>query len=138
MAKLGPFVNAYLTINGVDLSNEIDTVTLALTRADVPITAMGDGGDMHAAGLQSNKLDVIFFQDYTASKTDATLLPIFQGGTAVAFKMGGNGTAFSATNPSYSGSVVLLAYTPLDGKVGAALMAPVSFVVQGTITEGTT
>ena len=58
-------------------------------------------------------------------------------GTAVAFKVGANGTAFSSTNPSYSGSAVLLSYTPIGGKVGDGLAAPVSFVVNGTITQGT-
>ena len=138
MAKLGPFVNANLILNGVDLSGDVETVTLALAKTDVDITAMGDGGHKHAPGLEDDKLDVSFFQDFTASKVDATLLPIFQAGTPVAFKLGANGTAYSATNPSYSGSVVLLNYTPIGGKVGDALMSPVSFVVNGTITEGTT
>ncbi len=137
MAILGPYVNASVIINGVDLSDHVDTATLALARDDVDVTAMGAFGHQHIASLENNKLDLIFFQDFNTSKVDATLFPIFHAGTAVSFRLLGNGTAPSATNPVYSGSVVLIDYSPLGGKVGVAAMAPVSFVMQGTVTEGT-
>ncbi len=138
MAILGPYVNAYLLLNGVDLSDHIDTATLTLARDDVDVTAMGAFGHQHIASLENNKLDLIFFQDYNTSKVDATLFPIFHAGTAVAFKLAGNGSSISATNPAYSGSVVLVDYSPLGGKTGVAAMAPVTLVMQGTVTEGTT
>jgi hypothetical protein len=137
MSKVGAFVNGYLSIAGTNLSARVESMTLELAKADVNYTAMGDGGNTRVAGLEDDKLTVNFWQDFAASQVDATLLPIFQAGTAVAFKMGANGTAFSSTNPSYSGSVVLIDYQPIAGKVGDALAAPVQFVVSGTVTEGT-
>lgn len=138
MAKLGPLTNASLKINAVDLSNRVESVTLDLSKDDVEVTAMGDGGHTHVGGLENNKLTVTFWQDFAAANVDATLLPVFQAGTAVAFKLTANGTAVSSTNPVYSGSVVLTDYAPIGGKVGDGLQAPVSFVVSGTVTEGTT
>lgn len=131
------FTNAYLLINNVDLSSNVESVTLENTAADVDVTAMGDGGKRHLAGLQDNKLNVTFWQDFAATKVDATLSGIFSAGTAVAFKIGSNGSSFSSTNPNYSGSVVLLSYQPVTGKVGDGGQTQVQFVVDGTVTRGT-
>ena len=138
MAILGPYVNAYVLVNGVDLSDHVDTATLTLARDDVDVTAMGAFGHQHIASLENDKVDLIFFQDYGASKVDATLFPLFHAGTAFAFKMAGNGSTISGSNPSYSGTVTLMDYSPLGGKVGVAAMSPVSLVFNGTVSEGTT
>lgn len=138
MAKLGPFINAVLKINAVDLSNRTESVTLELAKDDIDVTAMGDGGHTHAAGLENDKLTVNFWQDFAAASVDATLIAAFQAGTAVAFKLAANGTTITSTNPVYSGSVVMTDYQPMTGKVGDGLMVPVTFVVSGTVTEATT
>ena len=137
MAKLGPLLNASLKINAVDLSNRVESVTLGLGKDDIDVTAMGDGGHTHVVGLENNKLDVSFWQDYASANVDATLMAVFQAGTAVAFKLTAAGTTVSATNPVYTGSVVLTSYTPIGNKVGEGAQAPVSFMVSGTVTEGT-
>jgi hypothetical protein len=137
MAKFGPFTNAALKINLVDLSNRVESVSLELAKDDVDVTAMGDGGHTHMGGLENDKLTVNFWQDFAASEVDTTLLPVFQNGTAVAFKLTANGTSVSSTNPVYSGSVLLTDYAPIAGKVGDGLQSAVSFVVSGTVTEGT-
>ena len=129
--------NAVVQINGVDLSNNVESVTLTWAKVDVDVTAMGDGGKQHLAGLEDNKFSVTFWQDHAASNVAATLDAIFQAGTAVAFKIGDGGTAFSTTNPSYSGSALAIDQTPVSGKVGDGQQNSASFVVCGTITQGT-
>jgi len=136
MAKV-VLTNAYLLLNAVNLSDHVESITLDVTSSDVEVTAMGDGGKRHLVGLQDNKLTVTFWQDYAATNVDQTLKGIWQGGTAVAFKTGGNGATFSATNPVYSGSVVLLSMTPVAGKVGDGQQNSVTFAVDGTVTYGT-
>lgn len=129
--------NAVVQINGVDLSNHVESVTLTWSLTDVDVTAMGDGGKFHLAGLQDDKFTVTFWQDHAAASVGPTLDALFQGGTAVAFKLGDGGTVFSATNPSYSGSALAIDQTPIAGKVGDGQQNSVSFVVNGTITQGT-
>lgn len=138
MAKFGPFTNAALKINGVVMSNRVESVTLTLAKDDIDLTAMGDGGHTHQGGLENDKLTVNFWQDFAASNVDATLLPVLQNGTAVSFSLAPNGTVGSSTaNPVYSGSIVLNDYAPIGGKVGDGLQAPVNFVISGTVAEGT-
>lgn len=136
MAKFGAFINAGLSIGGTNLSNRVESVTLSLTKDDLDITAMGDGGHQHVGTLENSKLDVNFWQDFSSS-VDSVLLPIFQAGTAVPFKLVASGSVASSTNPMYSGNVVLTDYAPIGGKVGDALQAPVSFVVSGSVTSAT-
>jgi len=137
MAKLGPFINAALKVNAVDLSNRVESVTLSLAKDDVDVTAMGDGGHTHMPGLENDKLTVNFWQDFAASSVDKTLLAIFQAGTPVPFSLAANGTVGGTTNPVYTGQVVLQDYQPIGGKVGDGLQAPVTFVVSGTVSSGT-
>jgi len=129
--------NAYVLLNAVDLSKNVESVTLTWAKTDVPVTAMGDGGLMHLAGLEDNKIEVTFWQDHTVASVGPTLDAIFAAGTAVAFKIADAGTSISATNPSYSGSALALTYTPVSGKVGDGQQAPLSLVVNGTIAQGT-
>lgn len=137
MAKFGAFINAGLSIAGTNLSNRVESVTLQLSKDDMDNTAMGDGGHQHVGTLENSKLDVNFWQDFASGSVDAVLLPVFQGGTAVPFKLVASGSVASSTNPMYSGNVVLLEYAPIGGKVGDSLAAPVSFVVSGSVTSAT-
>ncbi len=140
MAKFGPFLNASFIVNGVDLSNRVESLTLDLNKDVIDLMAMGDNAHVYFPSLENNKVTVNFWQDYAASgsnSVDATLMQIFQGGTGVAFTSSPNGTTYSATNPKYSGSIILSAYQPLNGKVGDGLQTQVTFQLQGTITRGT-
>ena len=110
--------NAYVSVNGVDLSDHVSDVTLDMSIAAVPVTAMGDGGVANLAGLESGKIDITFWQDFASGKVDATLIAIRNAGTAVAVKIAANGTAISATNPSYTYQAILTDYPPVSGAVG--------------------
>ena len=59
-----------------------------------------------------------------AGQVDATLSPLFTGGSLFAVKFGSNGTAFSATNPSYSGSAYIIDYPAIGGKVAVDQIFP--------------
>ncbi len=86
--------NAVVQINAVDLSNHVESVTLTWAKADIDVTAMGDGGKMHIAGMEDNKFTVSFWQDHAAASVGPTLDAIFQAGTAVAFKIADAGSPF--------------------------------------------
>ena len=121
----------------MDLSNHVESITLTWAKVDVDVTAMGDGGHQHLAGLEDNKFTVTFWQDHASASVGPTLDAMFQAGTAVAFKMADTGSSFSVTNPSYSGSCVAIDYQPIAGKAGDGQQSQVNLVVNGTITAGT-
>ena len=131
-------LNATAIINGVDLSDHIDSVTLTLTKAEVDVTAMGATAKQRLAGIRDDSISLVMFSDFDAGKVDATLYPLFNSGTTFSVKFSANTTAYSATNPSYSGSAILLTYSPLAGKVGAANMMTINMPSVGALVEGTT
>ncbi len=129
--------NAYLLLNNVNLSDHIESITLDWSVTDVQVTAMGDGGVQHLAGLQDNKLTLTFWQDHASASVGPTLDALLAAGTAVAFKVADSGSSFSATNPTYSGSAIAISYQPISGKVGDGQQSSVNLVCNGTITAGT-
>ncbi len=137
MAKT-PFTQAYLSINGTDLSNQVETVLLTVTADDIDVTAMQDGAHRHIAGLQDNKLAVTYWNDYsTATSVGKLHDAMLAAGTAVPFRYAKGPTPFGTANPIYSGSVLLITY-PVGGKVGDGFQTAIQYVVDGSVSFGGT
>ena len=118
MAELIGGAAAVLTINSVDLSDHMTSASLEQNFDDVETTAFGDAVRTRIAGLG-----------------DATLNGLVGSTTAFVFKA--TGASVSATNPSYAGTVVVTAYTPMSAEVGTLSTLSVSWPVTGAITRAT-
>jgi len=129
--------NAQVTVNGVDLSDHVDSVEVQTNVDDVDITAMGASAHQHAPGLRNDKITVNFLQDFAASSVDATLFPLL-GNTGFTVKVVPVNTTVSTTNPSYTATCVLFTYSPLSGKVGERSDTSVEFQATGLIVKATT
>lgn len=127
--------NAGVVLGGVDLSDHIAQVEVNQSWDEVETTAFGDGGRTRTAGLEDSSVTLSFHQDFAASSVDATLAPLV-GGTA-SFAIYANGTTVGATNPSYSGTVLLTEWSPVSGSVGDLLTVDVTWPVSGTVTRAT-
>ena len=128
--------NAGVTIGGVDLSDHVAQVELNRTFDEVETTAFGDGGRTRIAGLEDSSLTLSFHQDFAAASVEATVGPLF-GGTA-AFEVFPNGTGTpTATNPKYSGVVLLTEWSAVSGTVGDLLTVDVTWPISGTVTKAT-
>src|SRR5450631_4395753 len=106
---MGSFVlvNASVVINSVDLSDHVTSVTLLTARDDIENTSMGLNYKSHLAGLGQFTLDVEFNQDYDVAKIDDTLWPIYSAASPVPVVIKPVNDVVSATNPSFSGNVLL-------------------------------
>lgn len=124
-----------VTLNSVDLSDHIASVELSQTFDEVETTAFTDGGRTRVAGLEDSSLTLSFHQDFAAGEVDATISPLV-GGTA-AFSILPTGTAASATNPQYTGTVLITEWSPINGGVGDLSTADVTWPVSGQITRAT-
>lgn len=125
--------DASVTVNSVDLSTYVTSVTLNYEVDSVEVTAMGSNGHTFTGGLQNNSLDVTFNQDFAATKVAATLDALIGTTTTVVVKP--TSGAVSATNPSYTIASAFLAGTqPVAGSVGDLASMSVSFT-GGTLTK---
>lgn len=127
--------NAVVKINSVDLSDHVASVELSQEVEEVETTAFGDSARTRTGGLANNTLSLDFHQDFASASVDDTLNALV-GGTA-SFEILPAGTAVSATNPKYTGTVLLTEWTPVSGAIGELATASITWPVSGAVTRAT-
>jgi hypothetical protein len=127
----------------VDLTNHVKSITINRTFDELEVTAMGDTGHKFVAGLEASTIAVDFFNDTATASVLQTLNSLV--GTSALFKIcqttvpGSPSTAtISATNPLYSGLVLVNKLTPVNGTVADISMQSLTFTVNGAITVAST
>jgi len=125
-----------IKINSVDFSTSIAAVTFDITTAEQEVTAFGDTFVQRISGLKDASISLDFHQDFGSSSVDATLYPLLGSNATVTVIP--NGTAVSATNPSYTGVFLVTEYSPLASSVGDLSTLSVSWpLADGTVTRAT-
>lgn len=128
--------NAYVTVNSVDVSDHVASVTLNSSIDVVETTAFSStAARTRIGGLADNSITLEFHQDYASTSIEATVYPLLGTTTTVVVKP--NGSTTSVTNPSYTGTVLVSEWTPLNGAVGELATASVTWPVSGAITKAT-
>lgn len=118
-----------LKVGGVDLSDHVQSLQTPETYDVIDVTAMGASAHQSAPGLRNDSIVVTFFQDFAASKVDATLNPLLGNATGTTVIAYVNGTTASSTAPSYTLLAWLSTYTPIDASgPGTASMNQVTFL----------
>ena len=135
MAELIGGATAVVTINSVALSDHATAATLEISYDDVDTPAFGDSVRTRIAGLGDATVNISWNQDYGSSEIDATFNGIV--GTVVAFELTPTSGSVSATNPKYTGSVLVSSYTPIAAEIGALSTITTSWPVTGAITRAT-
>jgi hypothetical protein len=127
------FIDGTITVNAVNMSPMITSVSLKIQADELEDTAFGDTYRSRLGGLKDWSVDIDFNQDFATSQVDQTLFPLL--GTVITVTVKATSAANSATNPQYSGSVLVKEYTPLDGGVGDLAKTSVSWPGAGTLTR---
>ena len=127
--------NPVVTINSIDLSDHISSITLQKTVNEVTTTAFGDNGVTRIGGLEDNSVTLAFQEDYAASEVYATVNGLVGGTTTVTIKP--VNTTTSSTNPVWSMTVLVTEWPLINGAVGDLATADVTWPVSGVITTST-
>lgn len=127
MAKF-TLTDAYISVNGVVLSDHGNQVTVEDSRDDVDLTGFGANNKVHGKGLGDAKINVEFFQDFAGGSVDATLRPLINSDTPVSVEVRPTSAAVSATNPSATMQGLLMNYNFLDGSIGEASKISAEFL----------
>jgi hypothetical protein len=120
-----------LTVNAVDLSTLVSSVTINRSFDELEVTAMGDSGHKFVKGLEASSITIDFFNDEATSKTLQTLNSVWGTSTTVTVKQ--TSAATSATNPLYTMSCLVNNTTPVNGDVASLSTQSVTWNVNGTI-----
>lgn len=127
--------DAKVTVNGVNLSDHIASVSLSTTNDVIETSAFNStAAKTRVAGLQDNSVTLEFHQDFAAANVEATIYPLL--GTTTTIVVSPTSTV-SATSPSYSFTALVSEWTPLNGGVGELATASVTWNISGAITKAT-
>lgn len=129
------FTDAVVTVGGTDLSAWVTSVSLSVTADELEDTAMGDTYRSRLAGLKDWSVTIEFNQDFASSAVDDTLWPLLATTATVAIKPTSGST--SATNPQYSGSVLVSQYPAFGNGVGDKATVSVTWPGAGTLSRAT-
>lgn len=127
--------DAFVDIDGTDLSSAVRSVTVNYSAELQDETAMGDDTRVRLGGLKDWSMDIEFNQDFAAASVDATLFPLV--GTTFTVEVRPTSAARSATNPGYTGTGILESYPPLGNSVGDVATASVTIQSAGTLSRAT-
>lgn len=123
-------------INTVDLSDHVKSITLNRQFDELEVTAMGDSSHRFVKGLESSTLTLSFLNDDAAASVLATLQAAW--GTSVAFSLlQTKGTAVSATNPLYTGTILVNKTTDINGATGDISTQDITFTINSVVTVAT-
>ena len=119
------FTDASFTLNTIDLSSYVTSITLTYEKDAVETTAMGATGHVFTGGLQNLSVAVEVNNDQAAAKTLETLWSATGSGTnTLVIKNLSSGTP----NPTFTISNAYLASsTPVAGAVGELSKQSVTF-----------
>lgn len=129
----------------VDLTDHVISATINRQFDELDVTAMGQLGHSFIAGLESSTIAIDFLNDDSTGQVMQILNNLVA--TNAAFKMLQTVTAIgaltstgtvSATNPLYTGTILVNKLTPIAGKIGDVAVQSLTFTVSGAITVATT
>ena len=124
-----------LTVNAVDLSTLVTSVTINRAFDELEVTALGDTGHRFVKGLEASSISIDFLNDEATAKTLQTLQATWGTNTTVTFKQ--TSGAVSATNPLYTMTCLVNNITPVNGAVADLSTQSVTWNVSGTIAVTT-
>ena len=120
-----------VTVNAVDLSDHVTSVTLNRSFDELEVTAMGDSGHKFVKGLEASSVTIDFLNDTATGEVLQTLQAAW--GTNVTVTLKTTSAATSATNPLYTFTALVNNTTDINGAVGDLSTQSVTWNVSGTV-----
>lgn len=133
---MGKFVltSEYVGLNSVDRSSFVTSAELSLESEAKDVTNYGSGGwKEFLGGLKSGELKLKFLQDVAASAIDSVMFPLL--GTVVPFEVRATSAVVGASNPKYTGNILITGWNPIEGSVGDEATVSVSYVTSGAVSR---
>ena len=122
---------ASVTFNSVDLSAYVTAVTINQSFDELEVTAMGDTAHKFAKGLEASTITLDFLNDNAAATVIPTLRAAY--GTTVTLVIKQSSAAVSATNTSYTASVLVNNIQNVNGAVGDISSQSITFTCNSTV-----
>ena len=125
-----------VTLNAVDLSDQVTAVTINQTFDELETTSMGASSHTFVKGLESSTVTIDFLNSYAASEVATTLQSAY--GTTVPLTIKPTSAVVSATNPEFQTTILVNNLTPVSGSVGDLSTQSITFTCNSPIVVDVT
>lgn len=125
-----------VTLNSVDLSDQVTAVTINQTFDELETTSMGATSHTFVKGLESSTVTLDFINSYASAEVAATLQAAY--GTTVPLVIKPTSAVVSATNPEYQTTILVNNLTPVSGSVGDLSTQSITFTCNSPVVVDTT
>ena len=125
-----------VTLNSVDLSDQVTAVTINQTFDELETTSMGATSHTFVKGLESSTVTLDFINSYASAEVAATLQAAY--GTTVPLVIKPTNAVISATNPEYQTTILVNNLTPVSGSVGDLSTQSITFTCNSPIVVDVT
>lgn len=127
---------AFLSLAGNDVSGSSKKVELTVTVDEKDVTTFASLGWKEVqGGLKSGTLAADLFNDVTAGALDDDMWAAL--GNVVPFEVRLVNSPASASNPKYTGSVLVKDWTPISGAPGDTAEVSISYPTSGAVVRAT-
>lgn len=124
--------NAFLSVNGVDLSDHVKTLSYTEGINAQDAAAMSDTQDYSMPGtITIGDVTVTFYQDYASSKVYQTIHPLVTNRTTFNIIVRPDSGAAASTNPQFTMAVFVKNHSVVNGSRGDAHMNSAVFAPAG-------
>jgi len=121
----------------VDLSDHVTAFSLARQADQIEVSAMGDTAHRFVTGLSADTITVSFLNDTAVGSVLATLQDAY--GSTVAFSaLQDKGSAVSATNKLYTGTILVDNLTDINGAVADEATIDITFTCNSKTSVAST
>ncbi len=127
---------AVVTLNSVDLSDHVTSVTINRSFDELEVTAMGDSAHKFVKGLEASTITIDFLNDTAAGEVNATLQAAW--GTTVPLTIKQTSAVVSSTNPEFQTTVLVNNTQDVNGAVGDISSQSITFTCNSAIVVDTT
>lgn len=125
--------DAYISINSNVISDHGNKVEMNVTLEDLETTTFGQTYKTRLGGLKDGTVAITLLNDFTASQLDSIMWPLL--GTVVPFEVRVTSAVRSATNPAYTGFILINGWKPIAGDVGKLATVDMTFPTSSTVTR---
>ncbi len=126
-----------VTLNSVDVSDQVTAATINQTFDELETTSMGgNGSHTFVKGLESSTVTLDFLNSYAAAEVATTLQTAY--GTTVALSIKPTSAVISATNPEFQTTILVNNLTPVSGSVGDLSTQSITFTCNSPIVVDVT
>ena len=125
----------FFSINGNVLSDHFTSIDVPVEVDLQESTAFGGEYRTRMGGLKDWSTSADYNQDYDAGQLDAVLWPLL--GTSVPLIVRADDDPRSASNPEWTGNVILSSYQPIQGSVGDLITGSLTLMGNGPLARAT-